>query len=570
MRSRSLPLLLAVLWLPALAAVAAENGAPAKEETSAPTQATPGATPEAATPAPQAPAPGTETVAPTPDTEHPEHAPTLHGTLALSLDDAIKMGLENNLDVQVSRYGPLIAEDDESIAWGAYDPNLVSELGYSDIKTPNASAILGSDPTIVDRTTDGFGGFQGILPLLSTQYDARFQGKRYSTNRGIQALVPEFDSGWSISLTQPVLKDLIWNQPWTQVKTTQLLLQSSREDFRRSVMDTVRAIEDAYWSLIANAEARKVAHKSLETAKALLDQTQTQYEVGVVSKVEVTEAEAGLSQREVNVIRAENQYRNQQDVLIDLVLGPGLRSNSTLEIQPTDQPEKYVPYQVDVPTAVERAFENRPEVVAAKKEIERQRVQLKFAKNQELPQLDGIFSYGQVGLSGDSNPDVIFGAPAPSQGGFGNTFDDYSDSPQFTARGQLSIPLPNTSARHNVSKTQLALRRAQTQQRRLEQSIILEVRRAARNLKASQEGIEAARDAQTAAEEQLRAEKIRLQYGESTPFDVLQREEQLVDRQNELIGAFQAYRTSVTALDRAQGTILRSRNIHIAEVSALR
>ena len=126
------------------------------------------------------------------------------------------------------------------------------------------------------------------------------------------------------------------------------------------------------------------------------------------------------------------------------------------------------------------------------------------------------------------------------------------------------------SARHTVSRTELELSRAETQKRRLEQTIILEVRRAARNLQASQEGIDAARDAQRAAEEQLRAERIRLEYGESTPFDVLQREEDLVDRENELIGAFQAYRTSVTALDRAQGTILRNRNINIAEVGALR
>jgi outer membrane protein TolC len=132
------------------------------------------------------------------------------------------------------------------------------------------------------------------------------------------------------------------------------------------------------------------------------------------------------------------------------------------------------------------------------------------------------------------------------------------------------VPLPNTSARHAVSKTELELRRARTQKKRLEQTIILEVRKAARNLEASQEAIDAARDAERAAQEQLRAERIRLEYGESTPFDVLQREEDLVDRENELIGAFQAYRTSVTALDRAQGTILRNRNIKIAEVSTLR
>ena len=106
--------------------------------------------------------------------------------------------------------------------------------------------------------------------------------------------------------------------------------------------------------------------------------------------------------------------------------------------------------------------------------------------------------------------------------------------------------------------------------RQVEQQVILEVRQAARNLRASQEGIESAERASEAAQEQLRAQRIRHEYGESTPFDVLQREADLVDREVERIEAYRAYRSSATALDRAQGTILRNRNIRIEEASVLR
>jgi outer membrane protein TolC len=134
----------------------------------------------------------------------------------------------------------------------------------------------------------------------------------------------------------------------------------------------------------------------------------------------------------------------------------------------------------------------------------------------------------------------------------------------------VSIPFPNRTARANASKSEIELTRARTSLVRLKQQIIIEVRQAARNLEASQEGIVAARSAREAAAEQLRAEEIRLEYGESTPFDVLQREEDLVERERQEIEAFQAYRSSVTALDRAQGTILRNRNIQIADVAPLR
>ena len=500
----------------------------------------------------------------------------LHGKLALSLEDAVRMSLENNLNVQVERYSPLIAHLNEDVAWGAYDPSAFAEFGYSDQVNPNANVLAGAVETRL-RTTDGFGGLRGQLPWSGTEYEARLEGAKNASNQAFASLAPEYTSGWSVSVTQPILRDLIWSQPWTQVQTNRLLSKESAEAFRRAVMDEIQSVEDAYWTLIASTEALRVAEKSRETAAALLDQTQTQYEVGVVSKVEVTEAEAGVAQRDLELIRARNEYRNQQDVLIDLVLGPNLSAESTLEIEPQDRPDDYTPYEVDVDSAVTRAFENRPEVLQALKAIERSEVQVAFARNQRLPELDGIFTVGQTGLSGQSanrsfgqlDPTNPFPFP-PNQGGFRRSVDDFDESPRYSGRARFSIPLPNNSAKSTQSVRELELRRARTEHRRLRQRVVIEVRQAARNLQASQEGIEAAKKAKTAAAEQLRAEEIRLEYGESTPFDVLQREEDLVDRERAEIDAFRNYRTSVTALDRAQGTILRNRNIKIADIAPLR
>ncbi len=132
------------------------------------------------------------------------------------------------------------------------------------------------------------------------------------------------------------------------------------------------------------------------------------------------------------------------------------------------------------------------------------------------------------------------------------------------------MPLGNVAGRHNVSKAQLELRRAHVEKTRVEQDIILNVRAAARDLTSSQEGIEAAERRQAAAGEQLRAEEIRLEYGESTPFDVLLREQDLVSADQEFIEAVEVYRSSATGLDRAQGTILRNRNINVEQAARLR
>ena len=77
----------------------------------------------------------------------------------------------------------------------------------------------------------------------------------------------------------------------------------------------VQLIENSYWGLVASIEAVKVAEKSLETAQSLLEQTQTEYEVGVKSRVEVVEAEAGVAARDLDLIRALNRELRSQDVL---------------------------------------------------------------------------------------------------------------------------------------------------------------------------------------------------------------------------------------------------------------
>jgi outer membrane protein TolC len=498
--------------------------------------------------------------------------------LSLSLDESIQLALQNNLDVEVQRFTPLIAGEQETESWGAYDPELFSEFGYSESKEP-ISFILQEEVIFQGDSYDGFGGFRGLIPYFGSEYSFQFNGERTTTNLPVQAFSPEYRSSFSLSVSQPLLRGLIWNEAWTRVKTSRIRYDESLENFRRRVMDTVQEVEDSYWNLIATSEQRRVAQKSLDTAKALLDQTETQYEVGVVSKVEVVEAQAGVADREFNLIAADNRYRTSQDRLINLVLATELTPDSKLRIETTDPPKEYVTYHVDAEEATRRAFEQRPELKIADDAIERQKLELKFAKNERLPKLDIQFNYGNLGLAGKCNkricdpaPPAVPPVPAPPDGNFGDTLDDYltdSAADQIAARAVLTIPLTNTAARSRVSQTELALRRTTVEKRRLEQDIILEVRKAVRDLDSAQEGIEAAQRAAEASAEQLRAERIRLEYGESTPFDVLLREEDFVTAESREIEAIRLYRNSVTGLSRAQGSILANRNIAIDEISAV-
>jgi len=515
----------------------------------------------------------------------------------LTLRDAVEKGLQNGLALDVQRYGPYIANEVLASAWGAYDPELYSDYLYSSTDTPVASLLTFPDASVLERDFTGEAGLRGILPFTSTSYGVSYGARRVQTTDPLSLLSPEIRSSIVFTVTQPLLRNLIWNQPWTTVKTSEVGSRAAWDDFRRQLMDTVQAIENAYWYLVASEEQLRVANKSFDSAKALLDQTKTQYDVGVVSKVEVTEAEAGVASREVNVITAKNAYLARQDQLIDLVYGAGLRPKLEFLVDPTDRPLVEAKYEVNLELAVEKAFSERPELAIVKDEVQRQQYLVQYAKSQRWPQVDVVGQYGYQGLTGQPSKDCVIpnfsGTFVPGQTGApcsefiaqlppgsvpnsANIMDANQDffsgrtGLNWSVKGILSVPLGNNTAYHNLERTRLEFRRANAQTKRTEQDIILDVRNAVRNLDSAYEGIEASERARIAAEEQLRAERIRLEHGESTPFDVLLREEQLVSAERDKIEALRVYQSSATALDRAQGTILESHNIVIQDVSTLR
>jgi len=345
-------------------------------------------------------------------------------------------------------------------------------------------------------------------------------------------------------------------------------------------------IENFYWRLAARKQELEVANKSLETARALLEQEKAQYDVGVKSRVDVVQAEAGVADREFRQIQAENSYRFAQDQLINAVFGPRLTAISNIEIEPTDRPEDYITFALDPELSTQRAMERRPELRIAHDDVDQAEISLQYAKNQRLPQLDAVGSYGYRGLAGnrpncpfsDIDPITRQCTITPMQPAGIPTHYSGTDSFFFTGKDNLtwtggvvlSIPIPNTTARADVAISELTLRRAKTNVVNTEQTIVLEVRDAVRQLASALEGIEAAERGVAASQEQLRAEKIKLDHGESTPFEVLQKEQDLTTAESQRIAALRTYRGAVTSLDRAQGTLLEDRGIVLEDALPLR
>ncbi len=492
----------------------------------------------------------------------------------LGIEEAVAMAIRNGLNVEVERFGPLVASAQAASAWGAYDPTVFADAFYDVIKAPN-TFLLNPVQVNRDRIEGGSAGLQQRIPYLGASFDARFASTSTVTRSRIQQFDPLYNSSFFLSANVPLLRNFVWNETWTNVKIAGSVSEAAEQQFRIALMDNVQFTVNSYWGLVAARDRVRVAQKSLETARALLDQTRTQYEVGVVSQVEVVEAEAGVANREFELIQTANSYRNAQDVLIDAILGTELKAQTDLQIVPTADLTSYEVAPVNVENAVQNAFNGRPELQLATNAIEQSEMNLRFAKSQRLPQLDLQARYGFQGIAGDVNGAAAGvplppGFPPPVQQTYGESVDDFftgQGADNYRIQGVFSVPIPNTTGRKQVASREFELRRNQTSRVRLEQQIILEVRAATRTLLAASQGIEAAERRRLAAEEQLRAERIRLEHGESTPFEVLQREEDLVEAESQKINALQLFHAAETALERSQGTIL---DAHSIEVDAAR
>lgn len=509
--------------------------------------------------------------------------------MRLTLADAIHRGIENNLDVAIVRHGPAIADSDHRIAWALHEPLLSSGFTYASNETPASSPFQGGAGNFqLDRTQDGNAVLAGLVPVLGWRYNLRYTGRSLQSTQPLQDYRPQYTTNLSFEGTLPLLRGFLWGDAWVQVRSTGIGQGIAFEQFRQQLMDTVRDIETAYWNLAARAKDLAVAQKSLETARALLERSKAQYEVGLVSRVAVVEAEAGMADREFRLIRAVNNHEGAQDRLINLVLGARLRPGARLQVIAEDDPSQIRNLQADEKAAAAKAFELRPELAISRNRIAQQSLLLRSARNQRLPQLDLVGSYGFQGLGGAEIPcdpndpfNRLTGAADPCANQPPPAFPrDYSDTHDnfFSSAGAgrwsggvvFSLPLGNSAARARQQKRRAELLQARARAARLSQSIVLEVRGAVRGLRSALEGIEAADRRVAAAREQLRAEQVRLSLGESTPFAVLEREEVLVDAERQHTGALQTYRDSVSALDRAQGTILRDRGVVVEEALPLR
>ncbi len=441
--------------------------------------------------------------------------------LELTLDDALRMALQNNLGIQGAMLDADAAVEAFGAAWGPFDTTFTTNATWFDGReAPTPSNFVGgvdvggspSTRSIVTQLSTGFAG--QFLTGTTWSFDI---GPRRSEIHGLgddpSTLVVNEDQNevvtgdWSLQVTHPLLRgggDYARNS-----------LVLARQDAEISALaaeqvasDTLEAVTVAYWNLVFARQDRATRELSVQLSTELLDITRRKFEQGLQNRINVTEVEAELAGRREQLLTAQTAERDAEDVLRTLVLAPEQAEVWARPLLPVTEPVPPQDIVLDERLAIDTALTYRADLAEQRRRVERADVEIERAASERDPRLDLTGGYG-INANQDS---------------YGNVYEHLDDTSFDSANVALvfELPLGNRGAGYALRRAQVARQRAGVSLREAEMNAIAEVRTALRSVELQRQRVAATAETVRLQREVYEGERRRLENDLSTPFQVRQ------------------------------------------------
>lgn len=465
--------------------------------------------------------------------------------LPLTLDQAIAMALENNPDYLVELLRARAAQEQVSAALGDFDPVLSIEGRYAENRTPffSTNQFSGFPPGLSVASSDQLGVTASISKrfALGTQVRAFWEEARQKTENRF-SLNPQYGPSVGVEITQPLLRGFGFDVNLAPVRIAENTALSADASYADFLMAGVLAVEDTYWALVRAEKQLRFQERSLESAQKFLDDQRRRREVGAASDLDVVVAQAGVASGREGLIRAENALEAARDNLLRLVRPSSEAGRWDVFILPTDRPWMLPEPDLDPERTVQLARERRPDLHRALLDIDTAEHTLVLRENEALPSLDAFATLREDGLGGNHHE-------ALSELGSGRYYS-------WSVGLRLSLPLFLRSERARARAARLDVERAAAAIRAVEADIVLDVRRAIRDVRTAKAQIEATRASRILAARRLRATRTQVVHGTAVPRDVLRDLADLAAAESAEVQAFINYRLALSRLEQAKGTLL--------------
>ena len=390
------------------------------------------------------------------------------GKLYISMNDAIMLALENNLDIAIARYNLNIADTDiwrakagSSILGvnsgvvqntpgggvGGLGTQVGSGQGGTSVAAGGAGAgsgglvvsTLGSGPLITSFDPILTGTLQidhnSILPSstfsptsavnTSTGSFAYQQGFAWGTNLSVgfnntrqtiadapfTTLSPQINSSFNFKLTQHLLQGFGFAPNTRYIRIAKNDREISDVAFRLQITTTVDQIENMYWDLVYAYENVRVQKEQLTFAQKTLSDNQKQVEIGTLAPIEVVRAQSTVASNQQTLTLALTNLELQQllmkNALSRTLVDPTLADAEVIPTSTMELPaqEPVVPTQ----DLVNDALSHRPELAEQRINLSNTDISNKAIRSALLPTVDLFAYYGGSGLGGVENGNYICG-----------------------------------------------------------------------------------------------------------------------------------------------------------------
>ena len=486
------------------------------------------------------------------------------GTLLLSLPDAIEIALQRNLSLVLERYSTEEAKLAITQNVGIYDVFTEFDLATLEETSPAASNL---DGALIQQFEQANADLK-VSQLVPTGGTVRFDwiNRRQETNSLFATVNPNYRVDMDLHFYQPLLRNLGRTVTDRNIRIARTNQEISLENFELQVTSVILRVENAYWNLAESIAQLQVAEQSLALAKQLHEQNRIRVEVGTLAPLELVQSEAGVAQREVDIIRARAAVGDRGDVLRELLNIERDGDLWQIPIDPTSDPFADA-FEIDMDQAIETALANRPELKSQQLSVSNRELDVRYFKNQKKPQLDFVGTYGYNGLGGpvdirDDDGNIV----DTIEGGYSDALDQIFDTDFEGWRTALNFtfPIQNRTAKAQSAIAEVNLERSQMQMQDIELAIVTEVRRVARALQASAESVDSAEVNRRLQEKNYEAEQKRYDNGMSTSFQVLRVQDDLILASSQYVDAVAAYRRALALHYQSLGTLIEQSGVEIA------
>ena len=377
----------------------------------------------------------------------------------LSVDEAVTLALEQNLDLRVERLNPLIQDLSIAEARSVYAPTLSTTLLTNNRNSPSQRIFDGGEIKVTDRLLSDSVDVVQEVPWAGGRYSVSWDGSHRSTTNVFTSFDPILRSNLTLTYTQPLLRNLGIDGPRLQIAITRANREISDIQLRRTVVQTQRNVRSAYWGLVFAQSFLEVQHQSLELAEESLRNNRTQVEVGTMAPIDIVEAESEVARNEESVIIAEADLDRAEDQLRTLIFNPDGPEFWSIRIQPSDDPTLQA-WAIDVDAAIRTALDNRTDLETLDTNIQNTDTNIRYYRNQRRPDVNLQVDYS---LSGNGGTEFLRGEgflgpiTGTQQTSSGNVLGDIfsNDFPNWTVGVTVAYPIGTSFAKANLERVRL-------------------------------------------------------------------------------------------------------------------